>query len=65
MEVASNSINNNQLSDKLLQGIKTAVRKLVEKSAVNNESLVVRDNDGIVKDIPAKEILEQMNKKVD
>ena len=60
-----NSINNNQLSDRLLQGIREAVRKLVEKSANSGESLVIRDSDGVVKDIPAKDILEQMNKKAD
>lgn len=54
---------NSELSNKILQGIRDAVRKLVEKSAANNESLVIGDKDGNVKRVPAKELLETFPKK--
>ncbi|WP_315815427.1 hypothetical protein [Paraflavitalea speifideaquila] len=53
---------NSELSTKVLQGIKDAVRKLVEKSAANDESLAIGDKDGKVKIVPAKELLETLSK---
>ena len=47
----------NELSEKVLQGMKKALKKLVELSAINNEELVIRDNDGKIKAVPAKELL--------
>lgn len=53
---------NSEFSNKILQGIRLAVRKLVERSAANNESLVIGDKDGNVKIVPAKELLETLPK---
>jgi hypothetical protein len=55
---------NRELTKKVLQGIRDAVRELVEKSAANNESLVIGDNDGTIKIVPAKELLESLKEKV-
>jgi hypothetical protein len=46
-----------QLPEKVLAGLRKALRKLVESSAANNESLVIADKDGNIKTVPAKELL--------
>jgi len=46
-----------ELSEKVLTGLRKALRKLVETSAANNESLVIADEDGSVKLVLAKELL--------
>lgn len=46
---------NRELRDKIMAGIKKAVKKLIETSAANNENLIIED--GKVKSIPAKELL--------
>lgn len=56
--------NQNRLDDefinKVLFGIRKAVRKLVEASAANNEMLVIGDKDGKPKYISGKEALRIM-----
>lgn len=54
--------NINELSEKLLQGIRKALRKLVETSAANGDSLVIGDKDGKIKNIPAKDLLDAIQK---
>jgi hypothetical protein len=49
-----------ELSEKVLQGLKKALRKLVEKSAENNEELVVGDRFGNFKSVPAKDLLKKL-----
>jgi len=46
-----------ELSEKVLIGLRKALRKLVENSAANNEDLVVGDKDGNIKVVAAKELL--------
>ncbi len=46
-----------ELSEKILKGLRQAVRELIEKSAANNENLVIGDKDGNIKIVPAKELL--------
>ena len=46
-----------QLPEKVLTGLRKALRKLVESGADNNESLVIADKDGNIKTVPAKELL--------
>ncbi len=46
-----------ELSEKVLIGLRKALRKLVESSAANNENLVIGDKDGNIKIVPAKELL--------
>jgi hypothetical protein len=51
-----------ELSDKIMQGMTEASRKLVEKSAANGRSLVISE-DGEVKKVPAKELLPRVSGK--
>ncbi len=46
-----------ELSEKVLIGLRKALRKLVESSAANNENLVIGDKDGNITIVPAKELL--------
>lgn len=55
-------LENDDLSEKILEGARLAVRRLVEKTAANNGSLVVRDKDGQIRAVPAKELLETLPK---
>jgi hypothetical protein len=52
----------NELSERLLQGIRKALYKLVETSAANGESLVIGDKDGKIKTVSAKDLLSQLQK---
>lgn len=56
------STNITELSDRILQGITKALRKLVETSAANGESLVVSNKDGKIRTIPAKELLDSLQR---
>lgn len=49
------------LSEKILQGMAEASRKLVEESAAAGRSLVISEN-GEVKKVPAKELLPKVSK---
>jgi hypothetical protein len=49
-----------ELSEKVMTGLKKALRKLVEKSAVENRSLIVKI-DGEIKSVPAKELLKLLS----
>jgi hypothetical protein len=51
-----------EFSEKILEGMKIAMKKLVETSAKNDEELVIRDKDGIVKSVPAKDLLHLVQK---
>ena len=51
-----------ELSDKIMQGMTEASRKLVEKSAASGRSLVISE-DGEVKKVPAKELLPRVSGK--
>lgn len=51
---------NHELGRKIMAGIKKAVEELIKTSAANNESLVVADEDGNVKKVPARELLRSI-----
>jgi len=51
-----------ELSDKILEGMAEASRKLVEESAIVGRSLVISEN-GEVKKVPAKELLPKVAKR--
>ena len=51
-----------ELSDKILEGMAEASRKLVEESAITGRSLVISEN-GEVKRVPAKELLPKVAKR--
>lgn len=46
-----------QLPEKVLAGLRKALRKLVENSAANDDTLVIADKHGNIKTVPAKELL--------
>jgi hypothetical protein len=46
-----------EFSERILLGMRIAIRKLVETSAHNNESLIVGDKDGNPISVPAKDLL--------
>lgn len=48
---------NRELRDKIMAGIKKAVKQLIERSAANNETLIIEDENGEVKAVPAKTLL--------
>lgn len=58
----SNKSELDRLSDKIMQGMTEASRKLVEKSAASGRSLVISE-DGEVKKVPAKDLLPRVSKK--
>jgi len=45
------------LPERVLIGLRKALRKLVESSAANNESLVIADKAGNIRTVPAEELL--------
>ena len=51
-----------ELSEKILQGMTEASRKLVEERAAAGGSLVISEN-GEVKRVPAKELLSKFSKR--
>jgi hypothetical protein len=51
-----------ELSERVLQGMRKAIRKLVETSAANNETLVIGDKDGKSKSVSAKDLLKSLPK---
>ena len=51
-----------EFSIKILEGMKIAMKKLVETSAKMDEELVIRDKDGQIKSVPAKDLLHLVQK---
>ena len=51
--------NIDELSAKVILGLQKALRKLVETSAAENRSLVIKVN-GEIKKVPAKELLKTL-----
>lgn len=49
-----------ELSAKVMQGMKKAMRKLVESSAAENKKLVVGDKNGNPIEVPAKDLLKTL-----
>ena len=54
-----NKKKNEKLSEKVIQGMTRALRKLAESSAASNKELVVGDEYGNVQRIAAKELLKE------
>jgi len=51
-----------EFSERILEGMKKAIKKLVETSAKNDEELVIKDKDGKIKSVPAKDLLHIVKK---
>jgi hypothetical protein len=62
MTIKNKEVSLDELSQNILQGINMAIRKLVEKTAAENGSLIIGNLDGTCKDVPAKELLEKLPK---
>ncbi|QKJ31138.1 hypothetical protein HQ865_15700 [Mucilaginibacter mali] len=52
----------NEFAVKITESVNKAIRKMAEKAALNNEELIVGDNNGSFKSIPAKELLKKLPK---
>lgn len=48
-----------ELGNKIIEGLKKANQKFLEKSAANNETIVISDKDGVIKHVSARELLAQ------
>jgi len=51
-----------ELSNRILNGVKKAVQKLIKSNAANDEDMVIGDKDGNFKIVPAKELLKGLSK---
>ncbi|MEJ7691868.1 hypothetical protein [Daejeonella sp.] len=51
----------NELAEKVLKGVRKALRQLVETSAAKNEELIVADKNGNAKAVAAKELLKTLS----
>jgi hypothetical protein len=51
-----------EFAEKILYGVNKAIRKLVKTSAANNKSLIIGDDKGGFKSVPAKELLKSLPK---
>ena len=49
-----------ELSKKIMFGLRLAIRRLYEQKAANNESVVISDGRGGVKRVPAKDLLDTL-----
>ena len=53
----------NELSEKFMAGLNLARKRLIEKRALENRTLVIAYKDGNVKEVPAKELLKNYESK--
>ncbi|KIO74620.1 hypothetical protein TH53_25380 [Pedobacter lusitanus] len=60
MEKANSLLQDMTFTDKVMVGLKKALRNLVEEAALNNENLVVGDKNGNPASVPAKELLKAL-----
>ena len=63
MIISNKKADISEFAAKILEGANKAYRKLVETSAANNEELIVGDNNGGFKSVPAKELLKRFHNK--
>jgi hypothetical protein len=53
--------NVNNISEKIMLGMRKALKKLVETNAANNKDLVIKGKDGKAQRVPAKELLHRLD----
>ena len=59
-------MNNKELSGKFLEGMDKALRELVQKKAILNQSFVTSNTEGVIKVVTAKKVLRKLkNTKTD
>lgn len=51
-------VNITELSERVLQGVNKALRKLIENNAAKGETMVIGDKDGSFRNVPAKDLLK-------
>jgi hypothetical protein len=61
MEKPDSLLQDGTFTDKVMVGLKKALRKLAEEAASNNESLVIGDKDGNARSVPAKDLLKTLS----
>ncbi len=61
MIVKQNEPELSDFAERVIFGVRKAVRQLIEKSAANDESLIVGDGKGNFGPVPAKELLKDLN----
>ena len=52
-----------ELSEKFMVGLNLAIKRLIEKKASENRTLVIADKEGNIKEVPAKELLKNYENK--
>ncbi|RAJ19241.1 hypothetical protein [Pedobacter cryoconitis] len=62
METPDSLSQNATFTDKVMVGLKKALRKLAEEAAINNEDLIIGDKEGNAKSVPAKDLLKTLSK---
>jgi hypothetical protein len=55
-----NKTTENEFFKKVLDGIRKASKRMAERSAANNEDLIVADKNGNPTRVPAKELLKSL-----
>jgi hypothetical protein len=62
MDNAQGITSESSISDKVIFGLRIALRKMAAEAALHNESLAIGYKDGTCKLVPAKELLETLPK---
>jgi hypothetical protein len=62
MIIEQKKVEPSEFAERIIFGVRKAVRQLVEKSAANDESLIVGDGKGNFGPVPAKELLKNYDK---
>ena len=52
---------NIELQNKIVEGVNRAYKKLLLESAEKNQSLVVADKQGNIRQVPAKDLLKKLS----
>jgi hypothetical protein len=60
--MGNNKMSIDELSEKVLQGVREAVYELIKTSAASNKELVISDKQGNIKTVPAKDLLNKIQK---
>ncbi|MBB5639449.1 hypothetical protein HDE68_005400 [Pedobacter cryoconitis] len=61
MKVPDSLPQSGTFTDKVMTGLKKALKKLAEEAALKDESLVIGDQDGNAKSVPAKDLLKTLS----
>ncbi|MBB6274923.1 DNA-binding Xre family transcriptional regulator [Pedobacter cryoconitis] len=61
MKVPDSLSQSGTFTDKVMTGLKMALKKLAEEAALKDESLIIGDQDGNAKSVPAKDLLKTLS----